>query len=183
MQITFEFFITIVLGLLKYGENLLENFESFEWWNESPYCHVKHYMKYFWILHFQKWARTRAARPIKKFAKFSRFALPRTYARIPEKSGAHVRAMARDHVLKYVDISTKLKIIHERFESRWSLHERMQLWNPSNKTKMPLFSVSFASLMWKNVEKHFVDIFIYESFIVLVSFKRIFKIMIESFTA
>ena len=29
------------------------------------------------------------------------------------------RARARDHVLKYVDISTKLKTNHERFESTW----------------------------------------------------------------
>ena len=130
-------------------------------------------MKYFWILHFQKWARTRAARPIKKTAKFSRFALPRSYARFREKSGARVRFMTRvpGRAITSLSMST--------FPPNWKLitsalkvhgyRERMQLRNRSNKTKS--FFCKFD--VKKNVEKHFVDIFIYESLIVQIGFKQL----------
>lgn len=48
-------------------------------------------------------------------------------------------------------------------------------------TKLKRLSFQFLLQVWceKNVEKHFVDIFIYESFIVKICFKRIFVINIE----
>ena len=119
-------------------------------------------MKYFWILHFQKWARTRAARSIKKFAKFLRFELPRIYARIHEKSGTRAfhdaRARARAHVLNMSTFQPNWKLIKSSLKVD-GYCERMQLRNRSNKTKTPFFSVSFASLMWKKCRKTFCRYF------------------------
>ena len=59
------------------------------------------------------------------------------------------RARASDHFLTVTVMALKVD----------GYCERMQLRNRSNKTKMPFFSVSFASLMWKKCRKTFCRYF------------------------
>ena len=99
-------------------------------------------------------------------------ALTRAFVKIRRARVLHdARARARDHILNYVIISTKLKINHERLNHC----ERMQLRNHSNKIKMPSFSVSFASLMWKTCRKTFCGYFHLWKFSCSNSFQKHFK--------
>ena len=165
---------------------------------KRPYCHVKHYMKQlinycyeiFLNFTFSKMdanARRAPNEEIHKIFAFRASGVTMHLRAHSWKSGARVCFMTR------VPGRAITSLTMSSFQPNWKLimsvlktdcHcERKQLRNRSNKIKMPSFSVSFASLMWKTCRKTFCGYFPLWKFSCSNSFQTHFKIMIESFKA